>query len=153
MTLKQTRFLLGSVDFEIADASVRVRTKRLMNESSYEISFRDLDPAPSHHRSAPLQWLIFSVIFGGVTLFTLYGMLHDSWVPDKNGFVGTFLFFLTACLGCAFVFYRRKVDGVILRAAGTGAPVIFLHRRLPTELHVKEFVAIIQERIKSPHSG
>ena len=152
MTLTQKRFLLGSVEFEIVDASVRVRTKRLMNESSYEIRFKDLNPTPSYHRSAPLQWLIFSAIFGGVALFTLYGLLHDSWVPDKSGFVGTFLIFLSACIGCAFVFYRRKVDWVILRSAVTGAPAIFIHRRLPTEIHVKEFIAIIQERIATPYS-
>jgi hypothetical protein len=153
MTLTQKRFLLGSVDFEIKDEAVSIRTKRFMNETSREVPFRILDPTPSYHRSAPIPWLIFTLVFGSVTLVTLLGMIHDSWVPDKSGFIGTFLILLSATLGCGLVFYRRKVDFIILHAEGSGTPVIFIHRKLPTEIHVKEFIAIIQERILALRSA
>ena len=153
MKLVQQRFLQGTSSFEIFERHVHIRVKRQMAESEFDVPFENISPSPSYHRSAPVQWLIFAIIFGAVALFTLYGMVHDSWVPDKSGFVGTFLIFLVASLGCGLIFYQRKVDWVILRSAQSGAAIIFLHRSIPSEVHVKEFIDILRERIEAAQTS
>jgi hypothetical protein len=147
VTLQQKRFLLGSTLFEITERSIRVTASSLTRQSSYEVPLQVIDPVPAFHRSLPLQWLVFAVIFGGVSLFAVFGLIHDRWVPDKSGMVGSALIFLVASLGCLFVFHKKKTDSVIFRALGTGSPVLFVDRKIPTQIHVDEFIAIIKERI------
>lgn len=60
MKLTQRRFLMGTIEFEMDDTSVRIRQTRLMNESRFEIPIRNFGPILSYHRSAQLRWIGWS---------------------------------------------------------------------------------------------
>ena len=153
MKLVQRRFLHGVSSFEICERHLHVRIKRQMTESEFDVPFDEIRFPPSYHRTAPLQWLIFSGIFGAIALFALWSMIHDRWLPDKSGGVGTVLVFLVASLGCSLIFYQRRVDWIILHSTRSGAPILFIHRSKPSEVHVKEFIEILRERIAATETG
>lgn len=149
MKLVQKRFLFGTYEFDLADEAIQVSTKKLVSANRFTVPLRELKSTPSYYRSFPLLWLIFAIIFGSVAALALYGMIHDAWVPDKSGFIGTFIVLSSAAIACVLVFFQKRVDFVIFHAASGGYPVIFVHRRLPSETEVQGFLEMLMERIEA----
>jgi hypothetical protein len=149
MKLVQKRFLFGTYEFELAENELRVSIKKPLSANRFTVPLSGLKSAPSYFRSFPLLWLIFATVFGGVAGLTLFGMIHDAWVEDKSGFIGMFIVMMSAAIACLIGFYQKRVDFVILHARNGGYPLVFIHRTLPSEVHVREFVEILRERIEA----
>lgn len=147
MKLVQNRFLFGTYEFDLSDDEIHVSTKKLVTANRFTVPLRELKSTPSYYRLFPLLWLVFAVVLGAVAGLTLYGMIHDAWVEDKSGFIGMFVVLSFASTACLLVFFQKRVDLVILHAENGGYPVIFLHRTLPSETQVREFVETLKERI------
>ncbi len=147
MKLTQRRYPFTQFEFEITDDVVKVSTTRLLGSNGFEVRLRELSPSPSFYRSFPLSWLIFAVIFGAIAGFFFYALFSEPAKSERIGLVVAILVFLFACLACVHGFLQRKVDFIILHAEQSGQ-AIYLHRRIPSEQHVQEFVEIMKEHIE-----
>lgn len=108
----------------------------------------ELRPHLSFFRSFPLSWLIFSLVFGAVAGFFFFALFTPGAKSEQLGLIVAFLVMLFASLACVYGFLQRKVDFVILHLEQSGQPMVYLHRRIPTEKHVQEFIDITKEHIQ-----
>jgi hypothetical protein len=149
MHLHQRRFLVYANDFVITETCVQVSSRTPTKANSYEVPFAVINLVPSLHRSTPILWAVLAAVFGGFSIFALWSLFFDPSVPRTSEMIKIVLIFLSAGLGCAYNYHRKKIDSVVFRNVNSGMPVLILDRKVPTLRHVDEFREIIVERIRA----
>lgn len=147
MKLIQKKFPHGTSEFVVEDDCIRITNRKLLTSNSFVVPLSDLKSTPSYHRSFPLPALVAALFFAGLATLSVFGMIHDSWVKDR---LGMYVMFAVWCCGvavCVIKFFQQRIDVAILHSASTALPVLVLHRAIPSETHVNEFLEIIKERI------
>lgn len=149
MQLTQKKFLLPKFEFNIRDHALHVKRSTLTAANSFEIPFIDIDPLPSEQENLALGWYIL----GGALLalgLTFAGASFTEMPPDSQMglWFGAVLAGLPGAL-CLFEGRKRTFAYIIFHSARTGSQMVYVRQKLPSELHVKEFVEILKERIAS----
>ena len=153
MKLVQKVFPAKTTEFELTDVSVRITTKSLMSESSYEVPLAELKPTPSFHRNISPLWLGIAVFFYLFSAVALGGIIYPVEGTERLGFIILFLVVFAFAVRATMVFLNTKMDVVLWSSALTGGAVIVMHRRRPTSRHVDEFTEMIVEKLRGVRSS
>lgn len=113
MKLVQKVFPAKTTEFELTDVSVRITTKSLMSESSYEVPLAELKPTPSFHRNISPLWLGIAVFFYLFSAVALGGIIYPVEGTERLGFIILFLVVFAFAVRATMVFLNTKMDVVL----------------------------------------
>ncbi|MDR2430389.1 MAG: hypothetical protein LBD14_05840 [Puniceicoccales bacterium] len=127
-------------------------TRSFFRSSGCEIQLNELSPEVSFYKNIPIFWFLLSAI----ALFLSIFFIVCIWVSRGRDLSSalmsaTMVLFLGG--GLAFLSgreaLRRNVNYIIFHWKNAGHPAVCLRKNIPSEIHVKEFVEIIKEKICS----
>ena len=149
MKIVQKKRLHKTLEFDLQNVTLTVRTKTLTSNSGYEVPIKDLSPNVSFHQCWPIVGYFFGSIFllGGIAslIAAFFNQSDDSMVGfGIMGIIGPIVGALVLCSA-----FARSADVIIFHWRHSGAVAFVLRRKEPSETHVKEYVEILKERIQT----
>lgn len=147
MRLVQKKQGLATFEFVLNDETLIVKTKSLTGSSSYEIPLIEVDTRTSEYSHFPLLWYLFAAFMFVCTAVTAFGVFGDEELADKAGAGILFVMCASFTMVSAYEAIRRRVDYVVFHSVYGGVKSFHLHRAIPTEQHVREYVEILKEAI------
>jgi len=149
MQLTQKKFLLPKSVFTIREHVLHVKRSTLTSSSSVEVPFIDIDPLPSEQESLALGWYIIGSLMLAAGLAFAGSSFGEMPTDSRMGlWLGALLAGLPGVL-CLVEARKRTFAFIIFHSAQTGNGWIYIRQKCPSELHVKEFVEILKEKIQS----
>ncbi|HTB62186.1 MAG TPA: hypothetical protein VK737_01245 [Opitutales bacterium] len=172
MKLVQKRPMLAQMEYEISDTALKISAQKRFSGTSFEIPYAAIRPDISQVRKFPIEHLVKAIILLGMAVLLLAAIVHVLNTPtthtdSRNGFIVLIavLAVLSFLLGFrfAFKFYVQKVDCFVINTRrqnpmlnagprrGSGRilmnQTLVIHRLIPNERHVTEFLDILKEKI------
>lgn len=142
MQLRQSRFLRGTVTFELGDClTIRFSSIFRSNETTYD--FNRISHVPNRTRYVPVSWIIASLLFAAFSST----VLGDVW-REKDGALFIFFFFAVPSGLCAWFAWKKYRNFIVFNDKSTGEPVFALWPSTPSAKEVDEFLSALIDSCK-----
>ncbi len=147
MKLVQRKQGLPTFEFDVNDEVIFVTTKSLTGGSRFEIPLMELSTRTSSYTHIPVLWYCFAVFMWLCTAVSAFGVFGSGQLPDKAGAGILFVVCASVAMISSYEAVRWRADCILFHWESGGDPAIRLHRKIPSERHVQEYVEIVKERI------
>lgn len=119
--------------------------RALLRSTRLTFPLGQLAPAPVHHRSVPVRWILFTI----ATFALFMGAAFLGWATQGPGEIFGILLLGGIFSACLVNTVRLSSNLLHFKDAGTGAILFAMYRTKPTINQVDDFVNSLQSRIES----
>ena len=139
MQLRQSRFLRGTVTFELGDClTIRFNSLFRSNETTYD--FNQISHLPNRTRYVPVAWIIAALLFAAFAST----VLGEVW-REKDGALIAFFFLAVPSGICAWFAWKKYRNLIVFNHKVTGEPAFALWPSTPSAKEVDQFVSALTE--------